>query len=137
MNIDQPSLLRFAFIVGAVTDGLALIPMLVPSVAEQLWGFHDTSNASYYAASSAAALMLGWTALCAWAALCPMERRFVAPMTMLVVAGLAAAEVVGVSSGALPLDKTVPTWCLQAGLMALFGFAYHFPSSVSPRAVSR
>ena len=34
-----------------------------------------------------AALMIGWTALLAWAAAEPIERRAVAPLTILVVVG--------------------------------------------------
>jgi hypothetical protein len=74
-----------------------------------------------------AALMLGWTALLLWAYRRPLERRFVAALTVLVIYGLVAAEAQAVASGALPAWRMVPTWCLQAVLLVLFATAYHYP----------
>ena len=37
----RAQLLRTAFLAGAVTDALAVIPMLSPSMARLLWGFED------------------------------------------------------------------------------------------------
>ena len=37
--ISQEKLLRAAFLVGAITDLLAVLPMIVPPVAKILWGF--------------------------------------------------------------------------------------------------
>ena len=41
MEERQVRLLRRAFLLGAITDALALIPMLVPWNAKLLWGFTD------------------------------------------------------------------------------------------------
>ena len=41
--------LRTAFAAGAVTDGIALLPMLVPPLASLLWGFDEVSRASRFA----------------------------------------------------------------------------------------
>lgn len=122
---DQERLLRTAFLAGAVTDAFALVPMLVPSAASLLWGFDDRSGSYRFAMGYAAALMAGWTGLLLWAYRRPLERRFVAALTVVVIYGLALAEIAAVVSGAMPLWRMLPTWCLQAGLLALFAGAYH------------
>ena len=38
---NQEKVLRVAFLVGAITDALAILPMLVPPLANLLWGFED------------------------------------------------------------------------------------------------
>ncbi len=117
-------LLRAAFIAGAVTDALAVIPMVSPSVATVLWGFVDLGGPYFLAMGSAAVLMLGWTGLLMWACQRPLERRFIAALTALVICGLAATEIVGVLAGWVALWRVVPTLILQTVLLALFGVAY-------------
>jgi hypothetical protein len=46
--------------------------------------------------------------------------------TVLVIYGLVITEVVAVWSGALEAWRMLPTWCLQAGLLALFAGGYHY-----------
>jgi hypothetical protein len=130
MSHGQELLLRIAFIAGAVTDALALLPMLFPSLAQLLWGFHDTTGSYRFAMGYGASLMLGWTALLLWAYQRPMERRFVAALTVLVIYGLIITEVAAVFSGALSVWRMIPTWCLQAVLLALFAGAFHYPGVV-------
>ena len=122
---SEERLLRTAFLAGAVTDAAALVPMLVPPVAALLWGFDDASGAYRFAMGYGASLMLGWTVLLLWASRRPLERRFVAALTVLVIYGLVATEVVAVASGHLALWRMVPTWCLQATLLALFAGGFH------------
>lgn len=126
MDERQAYLLRRAFLLGAITDGLALIPMLVPSMASLLWGFTDPSGAYRFAMGYGASLMLGWTALLLWAYQRPVERRFVAALTVLVLYGLVLTEIVSVSSGHLEAWRMIPTWCLQGVLLLLFASAYHY-----------
>ncbi len=125
-NDPQVRLLRCAFLLGAITDGLALIPMLVPDMAAVLWGFSDLTGSYRFAMGYGASLMLGWTVLLVWAYQRPLERRFVAALTVLVIYGLVATEVFAVVSGAMPAWRMVPTWCLQTALLALFATAYHY-----------
>jgi len=127
MHDTQVRLLRTAFVVGAVTDALALVPMLVPPMARLLWGFEPTGGAYRFAMGYGASLMLGWTALLVWAYQDPFERRFVAALTVLVIYGLALAEIVAVWSGTISAARMIPTWVLQAGLLGLFASAYHYP----------
>lgn len=122
----EERLLRTAFAAGAVTDGLALLPMLIPPLASLLWGFEDVSGAYRFAMGYGASLMLGWTVLLMWAYRRPLERRFVAALTVLVIYGLVVTEIVAVASGRLALWRMVPTWCLQAVLLALFAGGFHY-----------
>lgn len=125
---QQERLLRAAFMVGAVTDAAALLPMLFPPLAALLWGFEDTSGSYRFAMGYGASLMLGWTFLLLWAYRRPIERRFVAALTVLVIYGLVLTEVLAVRSGALEAWRMIPTWFLQACLLTLFATAYHYPS---------
>jgi hypothetical protein len=128
MQERRAILLRRAFLVGAITDGLALVPMLVPSMARLLWGFDDPSGAYRFAMGYGASLMAGWTGLLVWAWQRPLERRFVAALTVFVIYGLVATEVVAVWAGQLEAWRMIPTWCLQAVLLLLFASAYHYPA---------
>ena len=128
MDERQAHLLRRAFLLGAITDALALIPMLVPWMASLLWGFTEPSGAYRFAMGYGASLMLGWTLLLLWAYQRPVERRFVAALTVLVIYGLVLTEIVAVLSGHLEMWRMVPTWCLQGVLLFLFASAYHYPA---------
>jgi peptidoglycan/LPS O-acetylase OafA/YrhL len=128
MHDRHAQLLRRAFLLGAITDALALVPMLSPPMASLLWGFSDTSGPYWFAMGYGASLMLGWTALLIWAYQRPIERRFVAVLTVLVIYGLLATEIAAVSSGHLEAWRMVPTWCIQGVLLVLFASAYHYPS---------
>jgi len=128
MSDRQARLLRAAFLIGAITDALALLPLLVPALARLTWGFEAGGGAYRFAMGYAAALMLGWTLLLAWAYRRPLERSFVAVLTVIVIYGLVATEVAAVHSGAIAIGRMIPTWILQAGLLALFAGAYHYPS---------
>ena len=128
MEDTQTRLLRTAFLAGAVTDALALVPLLLPAAARLLWGFEANDPAFRFASGYAAALMLGWTCLLLWAARRPIERRFVAPLTVIVIYGLAASEIAAIASGAFSVARMLPTLLLQAGLLTLFASAYHYPS---------
>lgn len=126
MSDSHSRLLRTAFLAGAVTDALALVPMLCPPVARLLWGIDAAGGAYRFAMGYGAALMLGWTALLLWAARHPLERRVVAALTVLVLYGLVAAEAAAVFAGDIALWRMLPTWVLQAGLLGLFAGAYHY-----------
>jgi hypothetical protein len=122
----ETRLLRAAFLLGAVTDALAVVPMAVPPLARLVWGFDDPSGAYRFAMGYGASLMLGWTALLVWAYRRPRERRGVAALTVLVIYGLVLTEIAAVASGTLPASRLVGTWCLQGVLLALFASAYHY-----------
>jgi hypothetical protein len=122
---SQEKVLRAAFLVGAVADALAVSPMLVPSLAKLLWGFEDVSGSYRFAMGYGASLMLGWTGLLIWAHRKPLERKFVAALTVLVIYGLVLTEVVAVLYGHLATWRMLPTWFLQAVLLGLFAGGFH------------
>jgi hypothetical protein len=130
MNARKERLLRIAFLTGAITDAGALLPMIFPSIAGLLWGFRETTGPYRFAMGYGSALMLGWTVLLLWAYRRPMDRRFVAVLTIIVVCGLIIAEVIAVHSGVFPASRMIPTWCLQVVLLSLFAGAYFYSASV-------
>ena len=127
MDDRRAQLLRTGFLAGAVTDALALVPMLWPPMARLLWGFEADDGAYRFAMGYGASLMAAWTLLLVWAYRRPIERAFVAALTVFVIYGLVATEIAAVASGAMPAWRMAPTWVLQAGLLALFASAYHHP----------
>lgn len=128
MTNRKIQLLRAAFLTGAITDALAVIPMLSPAMAHLMMGFEDLNESYRFAMGYAASLMTGWTALLIWAYQKPAERAFVAVLTILVIAGLVATEIASVMYGTLSAARMIPTWILQAILLGLFAFAYFYPS---------
>lgn len=134
-NTPAARRLRIAFAAGAVTDAVALVPMLFPPVASFLWGFEQLGDAYVFAIGYAASLMLGWTLLLVWAYADPVPRRFVAALTLVVIAGLAATEAIVVARGAMPLARVTPTWLLQLALAYLFVRGYR--SSVRESAAAQ
>ena len=116
--------LRVAFLAGALTDAMALLPMLFPSMARLLWGFEHPSGAYVFAMGYGASLMLGWTLLLLWAYQRPLQRRVVALLTLVVIGGLVATEIVVVARGDLDPVRMIPTWVIQVALVGLFGKAY-------------
>jgi hypothetical protein len=114
--------LRISYWVGAIVDAVAAATLLSPplfALAADLTGFVPRADFRY-ASGMAASLMAGWTALLVWADRSPMERRGVLPLTVAVVAALAANEVHAVRSGFLPPGPAAAIWVLQACLAALF-----------------
>jgi len=70
--------------------------------------------------------MLGWTPLLVWAYQKPLEKRFVAALTILVIWGLVLTEIAGLIAGSLSPRRVAPVLCLQAGLLILFAAGYHY-----------
>ncbi len=122
----QARILEIAFLAGALTDAFALIPMLSPSMARLLWGFTDITGPYRFAMGYGASLMAAWTVLLLWAYRRPLERRFVAALTVFVIYGLVTTEVVAVIAGHIPASRMIPTWLLQGGLLGLFASGYHY-----------
>lgn len=117
-------LLRAAFIIGAITDAVAVFPMLFPWAAKLLWGF-DAFPAQYrFAMQMGAALMAAWTMLLVWGCAKPLERRMIAPMTVCIVLGFLAAEIAAIANGTLALDKALFSMVLQTAWSILFTVAY-------------
>lgn len=121
---DKARLLESAFLLGAATDAAALLPMLDSEWARRVWGF-DQLNANYrFAMRMGASLMAAWTVLLLWAAQAPIERRAVAPMTVLIIAGFVGTETRAVAVGDMELAKAAPSLAMQALLSTMFLLGY-------------
>jgi hypothetical protein len=123
---NNEALPRAACLIGAVFDGLTLLPMLITSLAAKLFGLEGfLPGADYrYAMNIASSLMLGWTLLLFWAAWRPIERRGVLGLTAIIVACFMLVGSGAVLSGFIPLANMVPVLVLQAGLAVLFLVGY-------------
>jgi uncharacterized membrane protein len=95
----QEKFLRSAFLAGAITDGLVVLPMLSPTLASILWDFADMSGSYRFAMGYGASLMFGWTVLLLRAYQKPQDRKFVTALTVLVISGLAFTEMAAVLTG--------------------------------------
>ena len=116
--------LKCSFLIGAITDALALIPMLSPIAAKIMWGFDSFSQSYYFAMGYGSSLMFGWTILLIWAFKKPLERTNVALLTIIVIIGLVATEVITSINGFIEIHKLIPTLILQTILLVLFSFSY-------------
>jgi len=116
--------LRVAFLAGAVIDGIMVPLMLAPALARIFWGFTEFPANYMYAMIMGAALMLGWTLLLIWAYMKPVERRGIALLTMVVILGIAAANIYAVVIGLIPAARMILSWVVQAILLAIFGLGY-------------
>jgi len=120
-------MLRISFLIGAITDGLAIIPMVFPRIGSALFG-GDTARlgAEYrYAMGIGASLMAGWTALLFWGAISPIERCDILLLTLFpVIAGIIAATVVAVRNKVVLLCRVIPVWIHLGCLSVLFMVSY-------------
>lgn len=126
-------LARIAFLVAAVTDGLALVPMLVPRVGSALFGGSPRVAPQYrYAMNLAAALLTGWTALLFWGAAQPIERR---DMLLIVVCptilGIMLASVGAVRAGVVEARRMLPLWIHLSALSGYCLLVYALSLSVA------
>ena len=115
-------LLRIAFWVGAVTDGLAVIPMLSRRIGAAMFGGDSSRNDFNYrfAMGIGAALMAGWTLLLLWGAASPIMRRDVLLLTVFpVITGIVLATVMAARRGLVSAKRTIPLW-LHLGAVSLF-----------------
>jgi hypothetical protein len=106
-------LARIAFLVAAVTDGLALVPMLIPRVGSAMFGGDSSRNSPQYryAMNLAASLMAGWTVILFWAAVEPIDRRDVLLIVVCPsILGIVAASVAAARRGVIQLRRMVPLW---------------------------
>jgi hypothetical protein len=123
---DRYSLLKIAFLCGALVDAFALIPMVFPSVATIIWGFSIFNDEYLFAMGYGATFMLGWTILLIWAFIKPADRRFVAPLTMVIILGFLVTEISLLIRGSIVLDVLFPSWLLKTVLFLLFGASYYY-----------
>jgi hypothetical protein len=116
--------LKLSFIIGAIVDAFALIPMVIPWAAELFWGFEDFTGIYYFAMGMGASLMLAWTILLLWAYREPQERRCIALFTIVILCGIAATEITLASLDYIGLSTVLPSLIMQAVLLSLFSYSF-------------
>jgi len=115
-------LLRIAFLVGAVTDGLAVIPMLSRRIGAALFGGEPSraNQENRFAWGIGAALMAGWTLLLLWGAASPIARRDILLLTVFpVIAGIVLATAIAARRGLVSVLRLIPLW-IHLGIVGLF-----------------
>ena len=117
-------LLKVAFLLGIITDALAVLPMLVPSIANIFWGFSIFSREYIFAMLMGAVFMIAWTLLLIWAFMKPRERRFIALLTLFVIIGFVLSETYAVINGFIALPYLIPSYIIQSILTILFILGY-------------
>jgi hypothetical protein len=105
-------------------DAITIIPMVFPTIAIPLWGLTVITAEYIFAMWFGAALMLGWTLLLFWALLKPLERRFVAPLTIIVLIGLITANYGGWYIGAVGVFQFLSTLAIQTAILVVFLLGY-------------
>ena len=126
---------RAVYIIGAVIDGLTIIPMLLPKVGSALFRVSNFRPGPeyFYAIGIAAALMAGWTVLLAWGACQPVKRRAVLLFTVVpVVVGLIGAGINGVLRGFSSWSALAPAVGIQVVIVVLLSSAYLVARKLAP-----
>ena len=120
-------LLKIAFWIGAITDGLAAIIMIIPKLRVYIFGENNyVITPEYrYALGMAAALMTGWTVLLIWGSLKPIERKGLLVITVFpVISGIIVAQIYAVFSGYIEMARIIPVWIHLTLISSFFLFAY-------------
>ena len=122
-------LLRVSYWVGAVLDGINVIPLAFPRLGGAMLGIPDLNPTPElkYISYIGASLMLGWTILLIWADRKPLERKGVLLITVFpVVIGIAVSGLFLAASGVVSLYSLIPLFIVQLFITALFLFSYFF-----------
>jgi hypothetical protein len=120
-------LLRVCFLIGAITDGLAVVPMLSPNIGTMLFGgeFARLGVEYRYAMGIGAALMAGWTVLLLWGSIKPVERRDLLVITIFpVVTGIVASTIYGISRHVIEMRRTIPLLVHLGLVSVLYLYSY-------------
>ena len=128
-------LLRISFLIGAITDGLAVIPMVFPSIGSTIFGGNSSrSSAEYrFAMNIGASLMAGWTLLLIWGSLDPIGRRDILILTLIpVVIGIVASTMIAVNKQIISRNRVIPLWIHLSLVSILFVVSYALSFRISP-----
>lgn len=131
---NKIKLLKIAFWIGAVTDGIAAIIMIFPQLRSCLFGSDNLiiTPQYRYALGLGAALMVGWTVLLIWGSLKPLERKGILLITIFpVITGIVIAQIYSVVSDYVQLTKMIPIWIHLTFITCLYLIAYFRVKNVS------
>ena len=119
--------LRISYWVGAILDGLWIIPMLYPSLGGSLYGIEDFNPCPEYrfAMAIAASMMAGWTVLLIWADRKPVERRGILLLTIVPVkVCLDLSNYYLIAYDFLTVADMIPGWIESFLVYVLMIYAY-------------
>lgn len=116
--------LKLAYLLGAITDFVVFLMMVFPQFASAFWGIEGFTEEYYFAMGLGAPLMVGWSLLLLWAYKKPIERRTVAPLTILAIVGIAITNIIMVYRGLFTFTGMLPSFAIQAILLVLFRYGY-------------
>ncbi len=128
--------LKICFAIGVIIDGLSLIPMLVPWAAGIIWGFDSFTGIYYFVMGMGASLMLAWTILLYWAYRKPLERRYIALFTIIILVGIVVTEIVSLKQDYIQLSKVLGTLIMQAALLALYSYSFIISGRIQDKATN-
>ena len=118
--------LKSAYLLGALVDFVTFLLIVFPQFASAFWGFETFTEQYYFAMGLGAPLMIGWTILLLWAYKKPVKRRFVAPLTILLIVGVVATNIMMITRGLFTVSDMIPTFLNQSLLLVLFSYGYVF-----------
>jgi hypothetical protein len=121
---NPEKILKIAFLLGIITDALAVIPMLLLPAAEIFWGFSIFNGEYIFAMLYGATFMVAWTILLIWAYIDPIERKFIAILTVFAIIGFIFSEIYSVANGFIELNYIIPSLIIQSVLSVLFIIGY-------------
>jgi hypothetical protein len=116
--------LKLAYMLGSITDSVVFMMMIFPQFASAFWGIEGFTEQYYFAMGLGAPVMLGWSLLLLWAYKKPVERRTIAPLTILAIIGIAISSIIMVSRGLFTGTGMLPSFIVQAILLVLFSYGY-------------
>jgi hypothetical protein len=124
---------RISFITGAILDAIFVLPLTFPKLAGILLGVDNfiPDAITIYMMHAGAALMAGWTGILFWAAIKPIERRGIIPITLFpLLSGLIAAGVYCYISKGIRLDKILPLWTVSVVLIIAQSISYYITKDI-------
>ena len=120
-------LLKIAFLIGAITDLLAIFPMLSKRVGSYIFGSKSINkDVGYnYAMGLGASLMAGWTALLFWGSIMPMQRRDLLIITVApVILGIMISTIKAAKNKYLSKCRIIPLIIHLSLVSIYYIFAY-------------
>jgi hypothetical protein len=118
--------LRISYWLGAILDGILVVPMLSPRIGGAMFGIDhfEPGNEYRYAMMVGASLMLGWTIVLIWADRKPVERKGILLLTIPIIIGLMLANLFAVSVRLVEFERMAPSWLMETVVLILFCCSY-------------
>jgi hypothetical protein len=131
---------RICFLTGAILDALFVLPLIYPKLAGFIVLGIDNYNPdamTTYLMNVGAALMAGWAGILFWAAIKPIERRGIIPVTVFpLLSGLMAAGIYFYISNGIQLEKILPLLMISFLLIVAQSIGYFITKNIKNNLLS-